>query len=612
MKSNDVIHVVKSRINIADYVRRYVDLRHVGNRLMAPCPFHQETKPSFSVNEEMGSFYCFGCQAAGDVFEFSMRINGYDFKEALEHFADELNITITQSKPNQQDKHAAQKRNQKKNVTKIHQIAAQHFQKNLQRSQAAECRKYIAERGLSKEIVEQFSLGYSFNSWHDLANQISGASYTNEDAIASGLVSQSKSASNPYDRFRDRFMFPIYSLTGQVVAFGGRIIPEDPDKPKENKEEKREEAKYINSSDTPIYKKGEHLYGLYQARKAMSLKHFVMLTEGYMDVLTLHQFGYDNAIGVLGTALTDVQVKRISGFCNKAELLFDGDRAGRQAAFRSAQMLLIAGLECKVVLFPDKEDIDSLLRQENGLTHFERLREKAEEGLQFLIRTKKEESLLDAVTWAKEFLQEVQIPEIISRYASIIANELGVDEAEIRHQVHKTRKAAPSSSKERTSNYSQSQGIHPNQTHDTITHSAKDLQRDRQIMTFAVRYPKSVPSLRQLGADILLKSEFALDLWNVLTHNPPEIVFNVLNSEQKKFWILCTEGDAPPCIDEKGEFFAIQKLVQSYTVQVQKKAVSAALRQGNTSAETQQEYLNALWEEVNSFTLSAMNDENNV
>ncbi len=616
MKGNEAIQAIKARINIADYVRRYIDLRTIGPRLMAPCPFHQETKPSFSVNEDLGSFYCFGCQAAGDIFEFSMRINGYDFREALENFAEELGISLTQGKPTQEDRKRAQERNQKKSAIKIHQLAAKHFNTNLKRKEAQACNSYIQARGLSKEILEQFSLGYSLDAWQDLSMQISKSSYSEEDGIVSGMLSKGKSG-RAYDRFRDRLMFPIYSLTGQVVAFGGRIIPDEfktLDPAKAAEAEKREEAKYINSSDTLIYKKGEHLYGLYQARKAMSLKHLALLTEGYMDVLTLHQFGFDNAIGVLGTALTETQVKRISGFCNKVELLFDGDRAGRQAAFRSAQMLLISGLECNVVLFPEKEDIDSLLRQEDGLNHFASLRNKAEEGLQYLIRTKRNQSLLEAITWAKEFLQAVQVPEIISRYASTIANELGIDEAEIRHQVALKARQNKNSQKPNngsSSAYSQANSApaynsnsgHTGQnkaiSRSVNSHQAKDLQRDRLILTFSVRYPKSIAKLQELGADMILKSNFARHYFEVLSATPPDSVFNILNSEQKKFWIMSKEGDAPPCNDEEGEFFAIKKLVQEYMQQVQKKSVQAALRQGKPSLETQKEYLTALWEEVN-------------
>lgn len=594
MEGNDAIQIIKTRINIADYIRRYIELRQKGSSLVAPCPFHQEKTPSFHVNEEKGTFYCFGCQASGDIFEFSMRANGYDFREALEHFAEELNIPLSRAKFTQADKQAQQKRQQKSDGEKMHRLAQAHYVSNLKRKEAFACNAYIQERGISEEISSLFGLGYSLNGWRDLAEQINRAGYQENDAIACGLLSQGKNSSSSYDRFRNRLMFPIFSLTGQVVAFGGRIIPEKKEDTQNTQEVKREEAKYINSSDTIIYKKGEHLYGLYQARKAIGLRHSVLLTEGYMDVITLHQFGFDNAVGVLGTSLTDMQIKRISGFCSKAELLFDGDKAGRQAAFRSAQMLLLAGLECKVVLFPEKEDIDSLLRQENGLSIFASLRENAEEGLFYLIRTKKEESLLAAITWAKEFLKSVQIPEIISRYATIIANELGIDEAEIRHQVRKSTQKMI-----RTSPVVQGQeSTFSSKQEKSLLVQNKDLQRDRLILTFAVRYPKGIPKLQQMGADIILKSDFARDFWNILTQNSPENVFSFLNSQQKNFWAQCREGNAPPCNDEEGEFFAVHALVKKYQMQVQKQSISAALRQGKTTIETQSKYLCALEEEA--------------
>ncbi len=615
MKSDEAIQVIKSRINIADYARRYLNLRPAGGRLQGLCPFHQEKTPSFSVNEESGSFYCFGCHAGGDVFEFSMRINGYDFKEALEHFADELGITITRQKSSVEDSAIQRQSKQKVNAKKMHGLAAKHYKDNLILPEAQKCKSYIEERGLSPEIIDEFSLGYSKDAWHALSQHLGQAGYNDEDAVLCGLLSQSKNNNRAYDRFRNRLMFPIFSLTGQVLAFGGRIIPNN-EKPTDSSNAKQsdvQEAKYINSSDTNIYKKGEHLYGLYQARKAMSLKHFAFLTEGYMDVLTLHQYGFNNAIAVLGTALTEEQVKRISGFCNKVELLFDGDNAGRNAAFKSAQMLLLAGLECKVVLFPEKEDIDSLLRQEDGLNLFASLREAAEEGLSYLIRYKKENSLLEAITWAKEFLQKVQVPEIISLYASTIAGELGVDEAEIRHQVRqKTRFASNKNTYVRGNRQENgaynSQNKANNAPHQQQTSNytkplqsglvtGKDQQRDRLIITFAVRYPNSIHKLQELGAGMILKSHFAIEMWNVLALYSPETLFNHLNSEQKTFWLQCTEGNAPPCNDESGEFFAVKSLIQKFQLQTQRQSVNIALRQSNTDIETQGIYLTALKEE---------------
>ncbi len=602
MDSKEAIQLIKTRIPIADYIRRYIELRHKGGSLVAPCPFHQEKTPSFHVNEDRGSFYCFGCQATGDIFEFSMRVNGYDFKEALHNFAEELGISLSYNRNSTEDKKAQIQRKLKSDGIKMHQLAAAHFKANLKKQEANICNNYIKERGLSDEICEKFSLGYSLDSWQDLANHLSKAGFREQDSIECNLLSQSKNTSRAYDRFRNRLMFPIYSLTGQVVAFGGRYIPQE--NPQQNQQAApSQEAKYINSSDTIVYKKGDHLYGLYQARKAIGLNHTVLLTEGYMDVITLHQFGFENAVGVLGTSLTQMQVKRISGFCNKAELLFDGDNAGRNAAFRSAQMLLLAGLECKVILFPEKEDIDSLLRQDHGLANFATLREKAEDGLSFLIRFKKAQSLKEAIVWAKEFLKSVQLPEIINRYASQIANELGIDEAEIRLQVRKSTKnltATTNSQHTETKTFFDKNTAHTQSksVNNSDFFQEKDLQRDRLILTFAVRYIESIPKLQELGVDFILKSTFAKDFWEILSQNMSESVFNLLNSQQKSFWLQCKEGSAPPCNDEEGEFFAIKTLVENYQLQAQKLSISAALRQGKPDLETQDEYLSAYLEEI--------------
>ena len=189
------------------------------------------------------------------------------------------------------------------------------------------------------DVYKRQGLGWARRDWHSLDLALQRAGYDMRLAAEAGLVGRSDRGS-VYDRFRGRLIFPIKNLSNQVIAFGGRIIADE------------DEAKYINSSDTPIYKKGEHLYGLAQARKGITVKGRALLTEGYMDVLTLHQFGYDNAVGVLGTALTPDQIKRLSGFTSQLTLLFDGDRAGRKAALRSCEMLLTRGLACTVVLMP--------------------------------------------------------------------------------------------------------------------------------------------------------------------------------------------------------------------------------------------------------------------
>lgn len=564
MKNTDVIQAIKSRISLADMARRYVELRSVGSRLVAPCPFHQETKPSFSINEEQGTFYCFGCQASGDIFDFYGRLNGLDFKETLAALAEEAGIRLDTYRS---DPHARQQRSQKRDMMKMHELAASHFHSNLSSPGASACRDYIGERGISPELVEKFGLGWSMDSWQDLGDTLRRAGFSLNAAVECGLQSKSQSG-RTFDRFRNRLMFPIRNLSGQAIAFGGRILPSlagDDD------------AKYINSSDSPIYKKGEHLFGLFQARPSIAVKKSAILTEGYMDVITLHQYGYTQAVGVLGTALTPEQIKRLSGFTSQLELMFDGDGAGRKAAFRSCEMLLSRGLSCRVVLFPDDNDIDSMLHT-FGADAVEDLRAHAQDGIEFCVSVLRGMAPREAVEWARRFLAEVDMPELFHRFAAALASGLGLSEADLRGGVlERRRSAAP----------------HPAPRRALVPHA---ISRDREIMTFAVRYPHRLPDLQAAGADLALSAPWALKLWDKIARTCSEQAFDELDPKEKNFWIRCRDEDAPPLDNEEGELHAIQQMLNNLQKTSHMASVVAALRQGTASQETQREYMRALLE----------------
>lgn len=564
MKNNDVIQAIKSRLSLADMARRYVELRPAGSRLVAPCPFHQETKPSFSINEEQGTFYCFGCQASGDIFDFYGRLNGLDFKETLAALAEEAGVRLDSYRA---DPKAREQRSQKRDMLKMHELAVSHFHSNLSSPTAAACRDYIGERGISPELVEKFGLGWSMDSWQDLGDTLRRAGFNLSTAAECGLQSKSQGG-RTFDRFRNRLMFPIRNLSGQAIAFGGRILPALA---------RDDDAKYINSSDSPIYKKGEHLFGLFQARPSIAVKKSVILTEGYMDVITLHQYGYTQAVGVLGTALTPDQIKRLSGFSSSLELMFDGDNAGRKAAFRSCEMLLSRGLSCKVVLFPDDNDIDSMLHS-FGADAVEDLRAHAQDGLEFCISVLRGMAPRDAVEWARHFLSQVDMPELFHRFAADLAAGLGLSEADLRGGVLERRSAAAPRAQERRST------------------APRSISRDREIMTFAVRYPHRLPDLQAAGADLALREPWALKLWDKLAAACSEQAFDDLDPKEKTFWIRCRGQEAPPLNDEEGELNAIRQMLINLQKTSHMASVVAALRQGTASQETQREYMRALLE----------------
>ncbi|MBQ3891770.1 MAG: DNA primase [Desulfovibrio sp.] len=563
MSNEDAIQAIKSRIRLSDLARRYVDLRHAGARLVAPCPFHQETKPSFSINDEQGLFYCFGCQASGDIFDFYGRINGLDFRETLHALAEEAGVRL-EDRP--ADPRQKRERSKKLDMMRMHELAAAHFRSNLASPQARACREYADSRGISPELRERFGIGWSMDGWQDLCGALARGGFDTAAAVECGLLSRSQSG-RVFDRFRSRLMFPIRSLSGQAVAFGGRILPALA---------KEDDAKYINSSDSPIYRKGEHLYGLFQARPSIAAQKAIMLTEGYMDVITLHQYGYTQAAGILGTSLTPDQVKRISGLCSHVELMLDGDEPGMKAAQRSCEMLLARGLSCKVVLFPGGNDVDSMLHS-YGRDAVEELRAHAADGLDYCISRLRSMAPRDAVEWARSFLSQVELPELFHRYAARLSAGLGISESTFREGVLDRRRTSPA-------------------RHDAP--SAPKHPRagsiDREIMTFAVRHPRRVKDLQDAGADLVLSAPWAIRLWGKLSALGAG-AFDHLDEKEKSFWTRCQSGDAPPLDNEAAEFDAISILLENHRKDAFASSVQAALQQNGGTA-SQREYLIALKE----------------
>lgn len=564
--SRDCIQEIKGKLNLADLARRYIDLRSNGNKLFAACPFHQENTPSFSINDTEGTFYCFGCQAAGDIFDFYGRINGLDFRETLEALAEETGVALPRYNGQDQPKTPKQQ-SHKSDMIKMHEIATAHYKANLQKNSLV--KKYVEERAIDANICEIFALGLSSDDWQALTNILKRTGFDLDIAVECGLIIKNKDG-RYFDRFRNRLMFPIRDVNGRTIAFGGRVIPSLDD---------GETAKYLNTNGTPIYKKSQQLFGLDLARRAITAQKNILITEGYMDVLTLHQFGYINVVAVLGTSFPDEQVKRISELTKNVTLLFDGDAPGLEAAFKACGKLLIRGISCHVVLFPHGEDIDSLLK-EQGKEAFENLRLNSVEGLSFCIQTLKKRSPKDGVEWARSFLAQIEMPELFQPTASKLALGLGIDEASLRLGVVSQKKT----------NLNHKQNIE--QPKPTI----KKKSRDAEILTVAVRYPHRLQSLQELGADLLLESPKARCLWDKLLQYPEEEILIFLDDTEKKFWVQSRTADAPPCTNEEGELAAIKILIQSIQKKSYASSVAAALSQNTNSYETKREYMKALLE----------------
>lgn len=508
MQFQEAIKTIKERLSLVDLASRYVDLKPHGGRFLGPCPFHQETKPSFYIFPDRGSFYCFGCQASGDIFEFYSRISGVDFRDALAALAEEAGITIDARSRNADGGLA--NHSEKQQILALHKLACDHYKASLASDRGAECRAYMDSRGISPEIRERFELGWAERDWHSLRNFLAARGISTNLAIEAGLLAKSAQG-KVYDRFRGRLIFPIKNLSNQIIAFGGRIIGD------------ADEAKYINSPESPIYSKKDNLFGLSQARRAISAKGHALLTEGYMDVLTLHQFGYENSTGALGTALTEDQIKRLGGFTSHVRLLFDGDQPGRKAALRAAEMFLGRGLSCRVILLPDQEDIDSLLRK-YGTEAFDKLQAQAPDGLDFCIETARSFAPLDALNWARRFLANLRVPELAGQFASKLALRLGLSERDLREAAVE----------------------HPVPIRSQPERDYRELcALDTQIMVFAARYPDRLDDLREIGADIALTAGRARKLWGLIETHGPDVVY-YLDERQKRFWMSQAGPEAPP------------------------------------------------------------------
>ena len=562
MHRRDAIDQIKQRIRIVDLINRYVPLRQVGSRFVAPCPFHDETKPSFTVNPE-GTFYCFGCQKAGDIFSFWMEYNGVSFREALEALAAMAGVTLEETRSPEEARRQREKRSKRQQLAQMYQHAQRHFQANLSTKAGEACRAYMEGRGITADVLDAFGLGWAQESWNDLAESLRRERFDLNLAVEGGLLRSSPRSGRPYDAFRGRLMFPIRDSAGDTIAFGGRIIVKDDSAPK-----------YVNTTETPIYTKGEHLYGLDRAGRSIRVKKSVYLTEGYMDVLTLHQFGYTNAVGGLGTALTDQQVQRLVGYSPTVMLLYDGDRAGRKAALAASAKFLARGITTRVILQPEGEDIDSLLRTQ-GPEAFDRLCEKAPMALTFCARTLRGWSQLEALKWCHEFLSSIRLPELVSPAVSYLARALNLGEAELRRGVRR----------EIEEHTQQGQGARRRVGGDAgaAARVTRGLGvREREVLRCLIRYPEHIETLRDMGADLLLQGEFARQMWRHVEEAPtPEEAGYSLTGEARRLWDLYRGMEAPPRDNPELEFAALQRELDRYNDEVQKFSLSAVLRQND-------------------------------
>jgi len=359
---------LKRQADIVRVVQDYVSLKKTGANWVACCPFHKETKPSFSVNPSKEIFYCFGCQKGGSVFNFVMEIERATFPEAIKIVAEKSGVPL----PKMVDDGRFEARQRESDqVIELNQWALAWWQDQLQSKAARSVREYLKQRGITEETSQTFKLGFAPDSWEALSTHLRQKGATQEQLEKSGLVVK-KDEGGSYDRFRGRLMFPVFDAQGKPIAFGGRVL--DPEG----------EPKYLNSPETSAYVKGRHLYGLNLTRDEIRRAGFAILVEGYLDLIVPYQFGVRNVVASLGTALTPEQVKLVGRFARKVVVNYDGDRAGVQAAKRAIETILAEDIEVKVLVLPDNADPDEFIRN-TGVSEYQRRRGEAQPHIQFVI-----------------------------------------------------------------------------------------------------------------------------------------------------------------------------------------------------------------------------------
>lgn len=358
MIHKESIDRIMDAAQIEEVVGDFVNLKRRGSSLLGLCPFHNEKSPSFNVSSAKGIYKCFGCGKAGNSVNFIMEHEKLSYPEALRYLAKKYNIEIVEDEiSSDEDKEAAQKR---ESLMLVADWAKKVFVENLWEHDMGKAigLSYFKERGFRDDIIKKFELGYTLDDWSALTDRAEKEGYQKAYLLETGLSIFNESKNSVYDRFRNRVMFPIHSVSGRVIAFGGRILKTEPNSPK-----------YVNSPESEIYHKSNILYGLYFAKKAIRDLENCFLVEGYTDVVSLHQSGIENVVASSGTSLTTEQIKLISRFTKNVTILYDGDPAGIKASLRGIDMILEEGLNVKVVLFPDGHDPDSYVR-EVGSTKF--------------------------------------------------------------------------------------------------------------------------------------------------------------------------------------------------------------------------------------------------
>ena len=485
-----------ARNPIEDVVSQYVNLKRSGSNLFGLCPFHGEKTPSFSVSPDKGIYYCFGCHKGGSVINFEMEIEGLSYPDAVRALAKRAGLEVPE------DEQYQSRYRQQERLWAMHKEAARFFHSRLYAPIGANALQYATGRGMPKSILTKFGIGYAPDSWTDLVDYLRSKNYTDQELRDSGLVMVSQKNGNLFDRFRDRLMFPIIDVRGNVIGFGGRIM---------NSSDKSA-AKYLNSPETLIFNKRKNLFALNLAKK--SKLGYLILVEGYMDAIALHQYGFDCAVASLGTALTEDGANLLSRYTEQVVLIYDGDEAGQNATQRAIPILEKAGLQVKVLKMRDAKDPDEYLKK-FGADRFRILLEESANRVEYQLNAILKKYDLRDDEQKVQYLQESagligSLSSAVQRevYGGRVAEAAGISEDAMRLEVNRAleRRTYQEKKKQEKIDLSPARNLQPKEK--SIRYSnLRSARAEEMIIAQVLREPALFAQIPDLQPEIF-SSEF--------------------------------------------------------------------------------------------------------
>ncbi len=505
---DEFLQRLRDNNSIESVMSGYVSLKRAGRYQKCNCPFHSEKTPSCFVYPDTNSFYCFGCGAGGDVITFVMKIENLDYFEAVKLLAQRSGMSLPED--NFDDTIAKQKAR----IYEINKKAARFFHNQLKTEAGKPGLQYLLERGVSIDMIKKYGLGFAANSWSNLRTYLLGEGFSAEELNTANLISFSKEKKTSFDVFRNRVMFPIIDLRGNVIAFGGRALDTTTDP-----------RKYLNSSDTPVFKKSKNLFSLNYAKNVAIKEKKLILCEGYMDVIAVHQAGFENAVATLGTAITPEQARLMSQYCNEVIICYDSDEAGQKASQKAINLLSEVGITTKVIKMEGAKDPDEYIKK-FGAGRFKQLLEKSEGAIDFeLNKCKKDLDLnteVDKVTYLKrtfEVLSEIESPLEREVYISKIADAQKVSKSVVQAEVDNLLRIKKRSndkkewSKIASGNYQRRDDVNPE-----AAKFPKQAKAEQGIIAFLFNHPDKLSDISSRLSPDDFVTDFNKRVFNILSH----------------------------------------------------------------------------------------------